>query len=172
MSIADAAAVAVLYWSRDDAITMVAIAGPESGYDSRAQGDPLSSFSPAERAVYDAYDCGGYLSFGLWQIFQGVHHGRLRAATGSSDPCQWRDYLFSPLNNAQMAHQVWLAQGFGAWTAYNNGSYLAYKPQAELAVDAALGPAPVPVIPLPSPVEPPWQAVEPPWTPVAPPPSL
>jgi len=148
---------------------MVAIAGPESTYDPWAKGDHILNFSPADQVQYAPYDCGGYLSFGYWQIFQGVHHALLQAASGSTDPCQWRDYLFIPINNAYIARQVWQSQGFGAWTAYNNGSYLAFKPQATLAVDAALGPPP-PIVPPPlEAVAPPSQAVAPPSTPVEPP---
>ena len=172
MSIADAAAAAVLYWSREDAIKMVAIAGPESSYDPRANGDHILNFSPADRVKYDPYDCDGYLSFGYWQIFQGVHHSKLRVATYSNNPCVWRDYLFVPVNNARTAYQVWVEQGFAAWTAYNDRSYLAYMAAAEAAVDEALGPRPPVVVPLPPAVVPPSAAVAPPPAPVPPPPSL
>ena len=85
---------------------MVAIALAESSGNNRAQGDALSSFPADQQTRYAPYDCGGYLSFGLWQIFQGVHFGKLSNLTGSQDPCVWRDYLFRPEGN------VWVAKWF------------------------------------------------------------
>ena len=73
MSVADAALHALFQWPREEAEVMVAIAGAESNWYNGAQGDALSSFPADQQARYAPYDCGGYLSFGLWQIFQGVH---------------------------------------------------------------------------------------------------
>ena len=151
---------------------MVAIAGGESGWIPWAAGEPLSRFSPADQLLYAPYDCNGYLSWGLWQIFVGVHHGKLQTLTGSTDPCVWRDYLFDPGQNAAVARMVWGEQGFAAWTIYNLDLHLAFLEQAELAVDAALGPPIPPVIVLPAAREPPLQAATPPASAVAPPASI
>lgn len=151
---------------------MVAIAGPESGWinDRASESDVWGM--PGEQPWWRSYSCDRVYSWGLWQIFIPAHYGILIAATGSPDPCRWRDYLLDPVNNARIAYQVWQAQGFFAWTAYNNNSYLAYKARAQVAVDAAIGPRPpVPAV-LPPAVEPPSRAIAPPTTPVAPPPSL
>jgi len=153
MSLADCALYATLYWSRDDAITMVAIAGAESGWSNTAQGDYYTNFPLDQQPTYLAYSCNGYTSFGPWQVNTRWHHELLERRTGSTDPCVWRDLLFDPDSNANVAHEIWDAQGFAAWSTYNNGAYQNYVAQATAAVDAVL-PAPPP---------------PPPWFPPAPP---
>jgi hypothetical protein len=143
VSIADAALYATLYWPRDDAITMVAIAGAESSWRNDAQGDYYTIFPPDEQLTKFAYSCNGYTSFGLWQVHTPAHHAMLERRTGSTDPCVWRDLLFDPDSNANIAREIWDTQGFGAWSQYNNDAYLAYRDQATAAVDAVL-PAPPP----------------------------
>jgi len=172
MSIADAAAAAVLYWARDNAITMVAIAGPESSYRNDAPSSTDVWGMPDEQSWWRPYACNRVYSWGLWQIFMPVHRAKLGELTNSSDPCRWSAYLCDPVNNARVAHWVRTEQGFTAWSAYNDRSYLAYMAAAEAAVDEALGPRPPIYVPLPPAVAPPSAAVAPPPTPVAPPPSL
>jgi hypothetical protein len=171
MSLADAALYATLYWGRDDAIIMVAIAGAESGWRNDAQGDHYTIFPLNQQPIYLAYSCNGYTSFGLWQVNTRWHNDKLERRTGSTDPCVWRDLLFDPDSNANIAREIWGAQGFSAWSTYNNGDYRAYIDQATTAVDAVLpappGPPPwwPPLPPLPyflldlDPVEPPAAAV-------------
>jgi len=172
MSIADAAAAAVLYWSRGDAITMVAIAGPESSYRNDAPSSTDVWGMLGEDPAWRPYACQQVYSWGLWQIFMPVHRAKLGSLTNSSDPCFWAAYLCDPLNNARVAYWIWTEQGFGAWSCYNDRSYLAYMDRAEAAVDEALGPRPPIDVPLPPAVAPPSAAVYPPFPPVAPPPSL
>lgn len=150
MSLADCAAQAVLQWDRDTAITMVAIAGAESGWRNDAAGDHYSIFPPDQQPTYRQYSCQGYTSWGLWQINMRWHHPRLYDATLSTDPCVWAAYLSDPGANAYLAHEIWATQGLTAWSTYNNGAYRAYIAQATTAVDEALGVQPPrPVIPPP-----------------------
>ena len=144
MSIEDAARVALRFWEFGDAVKMVAIAGVESGWRNDARGDPLSYFHNQGIYSYDPYDCEGYLSFGLWQIFQGVHYHTLIGLTGSRDPCYWRNWLFNPDQNGSVAFMIWTGRKkagldpFTAWSVYNNGAYLNYMAQALAAVERAL----------------------------------
>ena len=172
MSIADAAAAAVLYWSRDNAITMVAIAGPESSYRNDAPSSTDVWGMPGEDPAWRPYACQQVYSWGLWQIFMPVHKAKLGELTNSSDPCFWSAYLCDPVNNARVAHWVWTEQGFQAWSAFNDRSYLAYMDRATVAVDEALGPTPPDIVPLPAAVVPPSAAVVPPSAAVVPPASL
>lgn len=34
--------------------------------------------------------------------------------------------IFNPSDNIAAAYQIWLRQGYGAWTSYNTGFYLTY----------------------------------------------
>lgn len=150
MSLDHCAQVALKYWSGEDAITMIAIAGAESGWREDAQGDPVSYFHSIGQYQYDQYSCGGYLSFGYWQIFQGVHYEALRSFTGSNDPCTWAAWLKNGAQNGQIAYNIWrgrLSIGqnpFTAWSTYNNGAYLQFMDRARAAVEGAPAPAPVP----------------------------
>lgn len=150
MSLADCAAQAVLQWSRDDAITMVAIGGAESGWRNDAPGDHYSIFPPDQQATYKLYSCNGYTSYGLYQVNMRWHHARLYAVTLSTDPCVWAAQLSDPGFNTVMAAEIRSGQGLSAWSTYNNGAYRAYIDQATVAVDAALGVTPpTPYIPPP-----------------------
>jgi hypothetical protein len=112
------------------AVVMVAIAGAESGWNASAQGD---------------YGLGGptcgnsSTSWGLWQIHN-VHSAYLTQVTGSSNPCIWKQWLFSPANNATAAASVYRSQGFGAWTTYTSGAYAAHLAAAQAAVTAVTAP--------------------------------
>lgn len=142
MSIEECAAKAVEWWDRSTAITMVAIAGGESSYNANARGDHLSIFSQFYQDLYAPYACDSYLSFGYWQIFLGVHHGRILAMSGISDPCGQAGWLFNAFNNARAAASILADQGFIAWSIFNNGAYLAFLAVATAAVDEALGAGP------------------------------
>lgn len=157
MSLADCAAQAVLQWSRDDAITMVAIAGAESGWiNDRPSGSDVVG-GPGDRSSWRPYACNGVYSWGLYQIHMPSHHARLQDVTGSPDPCIWRDHLIDPGFNTVMAAEIRSGQGLSAWSVYNNGAYRAYIDQATVAVDAALGVGPPPPVILP-PIWPPLPA--------------
>ena len=171
----DVAVAALLYWTPSGAIFAVAIAGAESFFNPRAQGDPWWSFPADQQAVYLLYSCNGYTSIGAWQINMRWHYPALNAATGSWDPCVWATWLYNLDHSASLAHAIWESSGFGAWSTFNSGAYLAYLDAATVAVAFAAPPIGPPPGPLPPPgpvvpVEPPRQAVEPPWAAVTPPP--
>jgi hypothetical protein len=169
MSIADAAEAAIQFWSREDAVTAVAIAGAETGgrWNNDARGDPASAYP--DDPLYAYYACEGYTSFGPWQINTRWHYDKLQAVTGSFLPCNWRDYLFDPYRNASIAHWLWEESGWQPWTTYRLNLHRAYLAQAQAAVDAAIGPPPQPGGEPPlTPIEPPGASVEPPAA-VAPP---
>jgi hypothetical protein len=81
--------------------------------------------------------------YGLWQIEFPTHQDLFYkyANTGGSDPSKvtgpygglitgdWMD----PATNAKMAYAIKQSQGWGAWTTYTTGAYLAYKLQAQAA---------------------------------------
>ena len=157
MSLADCAAQAVLQWPRDDAITMVAIAGAESGWRNDARGDHYSIFPPDQQATYRQYSCDGYTSWGLWQVNMRWHYPRLQEVTFSTDPCVWAAQLSNPGFNAVMAAEIRSGQGLSAWSTYNNGAYRSFIDQATAAVDEALGVGPPPPV-IPPPIWPPLPA--------------
>jgi len=100
--------------------------------------------------VWGPLACGGYTSFGAWQINTMFHQGQLNDATHSYDPCVWRDALFEVGFNAYLAHEIWMEGGWGRWSTYQGGQYRGYIDEATAAVDAALGGQhPPPVVPPP-----------------------
>jgi hypothetical protein len=108
---------------------MVAIAGAETA----------GSWNPA--AVGDYGDpgpnCGGYTSWGLWQIHN-IHAAYLTAATGSSSACVWARWLSNPVNNAAAALAVYRGQGLSAWSTYTGGQWMEYLQAAQpVAVSGA-----------------------------------
>jgi hypothetical protein len=129
MSLAQAAQAAVQVFPPAIQVTMVAIAGAESGWDPTAAGDPCAA-NPGVPC------CDGFTSFGLWQIHT-VHADLLRQLTGSADPCAWRAWLSDPVHNAVAAYAVYRRQGFGAWTVYQTGAYTRYLSAAQAAVAQA-----------------------------------
>jgi hypothetical protein len=170
LSLEDVARLALAYWTRDDAITMVAIAGAESAYieDRPSSTDRIGM--PDDQDAWRPYACQGVYSWGLWQVFMPVHRYLLQEASGSTDPCTWRDYLCDGAHNAYIAYRIWLSQGFGAWYTYNVGAHKRFLVDATMAVDEVLArpkPAPPPVPPAGG--APPLTAVAPPSAAVAPP---
>lgn len=160
MAIEDAAVAAVPLWTRDNAITMVAISGAESGYAVGAAGDHIDFLAcwRWERELrrgechgphYElyraelweelgAYACNGYTSIGLWQIHMPGIADTLIGVTGSHDACEWAAYLEDAAHNAAMARMIFDYQGFNAWTMYRNRGYENYIQEATVAVDAAI----------------------------------
>ena len=147
-NLAAAARAALMFWEPDIAVTMVAIAGAESGWIPDAGGDSpsiLRSLGYEESAnKAKTYNCPlgtehGYASWGLWQIFMPVHKSMLESlGAPKDDSCATADWLKDPANSARAAFTVWQIQGFGAWSVYNNGGYMSYLPDAQQAVDQAI----------------------------------
>jgi len=115
----------------DVATTMTAIAMAESAGDTRAAGDPAINFG----GIYDRYACDGYLSFGLWQIFLGVHHGRILNIANVGAACSQADWLKDPNNNARAAAAVFADQGYQAWSTWKIGAHNQYMALAWEAVN-------------------------------------
>lgn len=140
MSIDDCAKAAVAQWSRQTAITMVAIAGAESAYRLDAKGDPASKYPD-----YAPYACDGWLSHGPYQVFLGAHNGRIHDLSGGLIvPCSQANWLYDWNNSTLCAASILEAQGFRAWSAYQVGFHTKYVPAATAAVDRALSPPPPP----------------------------
>gem|GEM_PF-2080120 len=131
---------------RDTAVTLVAIAGAESGWRLDAAGDCKPGYAPW---ICNAGDCRcgtTCSSFGPWQI--NIYWGRtwLPQMAGTSDPCGIARWLMASYdNNARAAAEVKRRQGFCAWYTYekwcsehHNGSYRNYLSQARAAVDQAI----------------------------------
>ncbi len=142
------AQVAVKYFDHPTAVLMTAIAGAESRWNPGVDGDQLG----------EAINCGGFSSFGLWQIHTAVWHDDLVARFGApSDYCQQAQWLKNPENNALAAQMILKAQGPQAWTTFNIGAYKMYLTDAKDAVftaaprvtiasvDAPIYAAPIPV---------------------------
>jgi len=139
MSIDSIAEAAKDYFTADVATTMVAIAMAESGGQDDAEGDNLSGFTPAEQAGYEPFAVDGWLSFGAWQIFLGVHTQMVEKLAMTRDKEELKLWLFVAKNNAQAAREVFDSQGYQAWSTYNNGAYLQHMPEAAVAIAKATG---------------------------------
>lgn len=167
MSIFIAATAALTYFDRDTAVTMVAIAGPESSYIVDARGDLWYFLDPRYHASFRPWSCDDYTAFGLWQVSLPSHHDKITAASGLTAPCDMALWLFDPWNSARIARQIYAESGFGAWSAYNNGAYRSYLDEAKRVV-GILAFTVFPGGPI-QPVDPPVQAKEPPPAAVTPP---
>jgi len=141
------AAVYAADWFPDPevAATMAAIAMAESAGDTNARGDKAEG----DLATYAPNACDGYLSFGLWQVFLGVHRARLYAISGLSMPCEQASWLMDPNNNARVAAAILADASYNAWSAYKAGTHKRFLVDARLAI-AAL---PLKQKPLPMPSE-------------------
>lgn len=137
MQIDEVASIALDTWDESTAQIMVAIAGAESGFDERAAGDALSIFSPGLQQAYAPFAYNSHLSFGLWQIFLGVHTPLIRSFSGLSAPEQLAGWLSNPRNNALAAKEILSSQGFQAWSTYNNQAYLDFEIEGSAAIRAA-----------------------------------
>lgn len=119
-------------------VVMVAISGAESSWDPTANGD-CGLGGPS------CGSCAGggnqATSWGLWQIHN-VHSAYLSQVSGSSSPCGWQQWLFTPHNNAVAAYNIYQSQGLNAWTTWQTGAYAAYLSQATSAVQSAQTPTP------------------------------
>lgn len=102
-------------WTGDDAVTAVAIAGAESGWNPEAA-------NPSSTAR------------GMWQTMMSYHGPKY-------DGASWTD----PFANARVAHEVYQSQGWSAWTVYTSGAYRSHLDEARAAVAAAQGSDATPV---------------------------
>jgi len=135
MSAIDCARAILRYVSdTDTAITLVAIAGAESGWNLGAAGDYYNSGKCPQNW------CRGYCSWGPWQINICCHSSWIGDQIGSHDPCVVAQWLTSDWNNSAWAAWKILTEhgGLYAWSVYNNGSYRAYLAEARAAVEQAL----------------------------------
>lgn len=122
LSAAQIAAVAkAAGFTGNDLTIAVAVAYGESG------GKP--------NAVNHNTDSKKSTDFGLWQINDYWNADILRMGSWSN-----------PADNARMAYAVYKRQGWKAWYAYSNGSYLAHMPKA-IAGTKNLGAVPTQTIP-------------------------
>jgi hypothetical protein len=90
-----------------DAQILAAVGTAESGLNTNAVGDNGDSI-------------------GMFQINMPAHKSWLKDWTGSSDESVWEAWLKVPANNLKAAAAVYKSQQLGAWTCFNNGSYLPY----------------------------------------------
>lgn len=128
-----AKAAAAAGFGGDLLITMVAIAGAESGWNPGAH-NPV----PPDD------------SYGLWQInMLGGMGPERRRLFGISSNSQ----LFDPATNARAAMIIYKQQGLRAWSTYSHGSYKRHLITARYAVQAIGAPGmpglPIPDIPNP-----------------------
>ena len=147
-----------IYWSGQDLIDAVAIAGAESGWNNAASGDAPAELLAAgliDEATYLAllpYTCPtgdshGDTSYGGWQInLSNV------AVLPYRNPCSNATWLTASWSHgAQAAHALWLRDGFRPWTTYGGPRYEELLPVAEAAVRAvAQGATPPPTPPQPT----------------------
>ena len=108
-------ALALQYWTAEDAVKMTAIAGGESGWR------PNTAFDEGNYP----FNYMGHDSWGLWQIFMNVHKEMLGTLGAPiEDASLTAKWLLNPNNNAKAAYEVWkeakriLGDGFLRWSAY------------------------------------------------------
>ena len=103
-------------FSREQAVTMAAIAMAESSGDSGAHNNNRNT---------------GDDSYGLWQINMIDQLGPSRR---SQFGIRSNDQLKDPRVNSKAAKAVFDSQGFNAWSVYRSGAYRKYLPDARRAV--------------------------------------
>lgn len=162
------AASAIKFWPDfEQASTMVAIGGPESGQREVASGDPWWIFPFWEQAAYRAASCNGYTAFGWLQINLRWNTPHVARFSGTNEPCANAAYLQQYDNASRVGRVVFDNQGYRAWSAYNSGLYRDWLFFARLAV-AQLMPGQQ-TNPFPWPGVPPQRAYAPPARALAPP---
>jgi len=144
LTIAQVAAASVREFVADDQVTMTAIAGSESSFNAKAKGDRLDAFSPADQELYRPFAVDGFLSFGPWQVFLGVHTPLIRQLSKLFEQGDLAAWLMDYNNCAIAAREILSSQGFTAWTMYKNGDYRRYVIEADAAVKAARAALPSP----------------------------
>jgi len=123
-------------WDDETKAVMMAIAKAESALKEDAKGDKLENYRGYWNQLYGPYSCDGFLAFGLWQIFTYWHAQKLTDYTHSKSPCDWAQWLQDPQNNVKIAADILQAQGFSAWSAYNQQTHLDHLTEARLALAA------------------------------------
>jgi len=168
----DLAKLVLRYWKDPQKAAIAwAIAMAESGGNERAMGDHYSRLSGNPRRLCEQFNCGGYCSIGLFQIFMPVHRARLEQLSKMKTACEITAWLYDPENNAKVAYELWESaerrgiDGFTHWTVYKTGAYKQFLRVAEEYIRQALAP-PTPPTPPPPPEPPP---APPPTTPPPPP---
>jgi hypothetical protein len=105
-------------------VVMVAIAGRQSGWNPRANGDAKGTCPGCYGPCCYGYGLSGYqcyTSWGLWQIHNSAHR-YLEQRTGSTNACVWAQWLYDPVHNAEAAYYLYQVQGLDvAWGG--GGSY-------------------------------------------------
>jgi hypothetical protein len=135
----NAARLALDHWGNADATIMIAIAGCESSWRADAAGDNITLIGPTP------WQCGGFTSFGIYQVHLPAHHDAIGSLAFSTDPCRMRDYLFGAGRNTSFARVLWDQRRnagldpFGPWTCYNTGAYQAHLQTAREAILLAGG---------------------------------
>lgn len=133
---------------------MLSIGGPESHWDTQAQGDSVSELSAYQVAhpgikVYfppSWATCGGFSAWGWLQI-NWSHYGYLKARSGGSTACTWAQWLYNPGHTVAAAMQlIGLRSSYdyaqivgtaGPWSG-DGPVWQHYLPQAQTAWNAAL----------------------------------
>lgn len=130
------------------AVVMTAIAGAESGYRLDAAGDSQAELqaagaSPSTIESVAQMGCGGYGSWGPWQVFLPYHLAMIQTLSGNPNmsPCQAAAWLAgaSGYNAARAANEILYESGPGAWSTYTGGEWQAHIAEAQAAVGAAPG---------------------------------
>ena len=91
-------------WTGADLVTSVAVALAESRGDVKAQ----------------HRNTNGSTDYGLWQV-NSIHNYPVAD-------------LLTAMGNAKAAHEIWARDGWRAWAAHNNSSYLLFKARASKAI--------------------------------------
>jgi len=121
-----------LDWYKDPdlAIIATAINIAESNGDPNAEGDKAEG----PLAPYAAFACHGFLSFGLGQVFLGVHHDMIETMSGETLPCGQAEWLKDPDNNFRAQTAIHANQGWRAWSTFGTKPYLDALSEARLAI--------------------------------------
>ena len=127
-------------------VVMAAIAMAEDG-GGTGPGDPLSIYQDGG-AAEQAWSCGGYTSFGAWQVNLPANHALVASLSGIGDPCGMATWLQDYGNCAQAALAIYRSQGLGAWTTYQEGTYSGWLPAAAQALGVGGG-ATLPIVSAP-----------------------
>lgn len=122
---------------------MVAIAGPQSNYQARANGDYIGEPHCPGCVPPGCWGHGlaGYRRYTSWGYFQ-IHNSTqpyLRHVTHSDQACDWARWLYNPVHNAQAAYWLYQHQGLdvawgGAQGNWQFAQVLALLPQAQQMV--------------------------------------
>lgn len=130
-------------WTKDadTAAILAAIDYAESAGDENAAGDAVAG----GLQEYAQYACQGYLSFGLGQVFLGVHSQMVENMGGGSTPCERARWLQDPNNNMRAQVAILANSGFQAWSTYKLRHHERFLEQAR-AYAATLVPSMPPTL--------------------------